>query len=199
MAKGLTSPSNFMDEFVFLQHYFEQFRLLCGGSDELARSLVTAKDLVVNAAKRGNKIILIGNGGSAAIASHVAVDLTKSAAIRAVNFNEPDMITCFANDYGYEQWLVKAIEFYGEGGDVLIAVSSSGQSKNILNACRAARNRSFDSILTFSGFSPQNPLRSLGDQNFWVDSRAYNHVEMTHLFWLLAIVDVIIGRAEYPA
>lgn len=188
-----------MEDFSFLQAYFERFRRLCVSPDELVKKLISAKETIVSASNRGNKVILIGNGGSASIASHVAVDLTKSAAIRAVNFNEPDLITCFANDYGYERWLVKAVEFYGEGGDVLIAISSSGQSKNILNACGAARDKSFGSILTFSGFSPQNPLRGLGDENFWVDSRAYNHVEMTHLFWLLAIVDLIIGKAEYPA
>ena len=88
---------------------------------------------------------------------------------------------------------------YGEPGDVLIAISSSGTSKNILNACAAARRKGFASVITLSGFSPENPLRGLGDQNFWVDSRAYNLVEATHQLWLLAVVDLIIGKTEYPA
>ena len=162
-------------------------------------ALIRVKAVLLEASRAGKKIILAGNGGSAAIASHVAVDLTKNAGIRAVNFNEADLITCFANDYGYERWLAKAVEFYGEPGDVLIAVSSSGQSRNVLEACHAARRRGFASIVTFSGFSPENPLRGLGDHSFWVESKAYNLVELTHLFWLLALVDLIIGRAEYSA
>jgi len=161
--------------------------------------LLAVKDQLVETSRTGRSVILIGNGGSAAIASHVAVDLTKNARIRAVNFNEPDLITCFANDYGYAHWMAKAIEHYGNPGDVLIAISSSGQSKNIVNACRAARRRGVASIITCSGFSPDNPLRRLGDHNLWVDSRAYNVVELTHLFWLLALVDLLIGRTEYAA
>lgn len=162
-------------------------------------ALIRVKAVLLEASRAGKKIILAGNGGSAAIASHVAVDLTKNAGIRAVNFNEADLITCFANDYGYEHWLAKAIECYGEPGDVLIAVSSSGRSQNMLEACHAARRRGFASIVTLSGFSSENPLRQLGDHNLWVESKAYNLVELTHLFWLLALVDLIIGRTEYSA
>ena len=57
--------------------------------------------------KDKKKVILVGNGGSAAMASHVSVDLTKICKIRAVNFNEADLLTCFANDYGYENWVKK--------------------------------------------------------------------------------------------
>lgn len=183
----------------FLRSYAEQFRAVCCGSEEWMSQVIQVKEVLVRASRNRHKAIVVGNGGSAAIASHIAVDLTKNALIRAVNFNEPDLITCFANDYGYEQWLAKAIERYGDPGDILIAISSSGRSPNILNACRAARRKEFASVITLSGFSPDNPLRTLGDHNFWAESRAYNLVEATHLFWLLALVDLIIGRAEYPA
>jgi len=183
----------------FLRSYAEQFQKACFGSEAWMPQLIAVKADLIRASRGGRKIIMVGNGGSAAVASHVAVDLTKNAGIRAVNFNEPDLITCFANDYGYERWIEQAIERYGDPGDILIAVSSSGRSPNILNACRAARRRGFASVITLSGFSPDNPLRTLGDQNFWVESHAYNLVEVTHLFWLLALVDLIIGRAEYPA
>ncbi|MBI4354251.1 MAG: SIS domain-containing protein [Candidatus Omnitrophica bacterium] len=184
---------------VFLRQYTEQFQRLCQGDGSWIPRLIRLRDLVVTAARHGRKTILIGNGGSAAMASHVAVDLTKNAGVRAINFNEADLITCFANDYGYEQWMAKAVEQYGDAGDVLIAISSSGKSPNILNACEAARRMTFAAVVTFSGLSADNPLRQLGDENFWVDSRAYNLVEMAHHFWLLALVDVIIGKAEYPA
>ncbi len=183
----------------FLQDYATQLQRLCRPSASWITPLIAVKETVVRASRAGRKTMIVGNGGSAAIASHVAVDLTKNARIRAVNFNEVDLITCFANDYGYEHWMEKAIEFYGEPGDVLIAISSSGRSKNVLNACLAARRRQFAAVITLSGLASDNPLRRLGDHNFFVESRAYNLVELTHQFWLLALVDLIIGRSEYPA
>lgn len=198
-ATAAPSPGTAPDPQQFLQQYAEQFRRLCQVTAAWIPRLVTVRHLLVETARRGHKVILVGNGGSAAMASHVAVDLTKNAKIRAVNFNEADLITCFANDFGYDRWLEKAIEHYGEPGDVLIAISSSGKSANILNACTAAKRRAFAAIITFSGFSPHNPLRQLGRENFWVNSRAYNLIEMAHQFWLLALVDLIIGRSEYAA
>ena len=87
----------------------------------------------------GKKVILVGNGGSSAMASHVAVDFTKAAGIRAVNFNESDLITCFANDYGYENWVAEALEAYADPGDLAILISSSGKSQNILNGAVKAK------------------------------------------------------------
>ena len=139
----------------------------------------------------GKKIILVGNGGSAAMASHVAVDFTKAAGIRAINFNEADLLTCFANDYGYENWVAKALEFYAEPSDLVILISSSGKSPNILNGANQAKNLGL-SVITLSGFSSDNPLRKLGDLNLWVDSFEYNIVEMTHHVWLVAIIDYLI-------
>jgi len=145
---------------------------------------------LVGAQARKRKVIVAGNGGSAAIASHVSVDLTKAAGVRAVSFNESDLITCFANDYGYQHWLAKAIEAYGDSGDVAVLISSSGQSPNIVNAAHCARDRNL-TVLTLSGFDTNNPLRALGHQNLWVNSRSYNIVETVHQSWLLACVDGI--------
>ena len=137
------------------------------------------------------KVIIVGNGGSAAMASHVAVDLTKAARIRAINFNESDLITCLANDFGYENWVAKAIEYYADANDLVILISSSGQSENILNGAKKAQSMKIP-LITFSGFTAENPLRKLGEFNLWVNSSEYNIVEMTHHIWLLAIVDSII-------
>ena len=125
------------------------------------------------------------------MASHVAVDFTKAAGIRAINFNEADLITCFANDYGYENWVAHALEAYADQGDLLILISSSGKSQNILNGAEKAKNMGL-TVITFSGFLPDNPLRKLGDLNLWVDSSEYNIVEMTHHVWLVAIIDYLI-------
>jgi D-sedoheptulose 7-phosphate isomerase len=109
----------------WLRNYFDLYRKSI--FDEAVYSLlIQVKELWLSANKKGKKIIIAGNGGSAAMASHVAVDLTKNAGVRAINFNEADLITCFANDYGYEEWVAKAVEFYGDEGDVLVLISSSG-------------------------------------------------------------------------
>ena len=183
----------------FLRKYIDDFRSVVISSEEIVNDLLLVKDLVVSASENKNKSIIVGNGGSAAIASHFSVDLTKNTGIRCVNFNESDLITCFANDYGYEHWVEKAVEFYGSEGDIFIGISSSGSSENILNGCRAAREKNFKKVITLSGMRADNPLRKLGDINLWADSKAYNHIENIHQFWLLAIVDMIIGKAEYSA
>ena len=125
------------------------------------------------------------------MSSHVAVDFTKAASIRAINFNEADLITCFANDYGYEHWVAKAQEAYSYSGDMAILISSSGKSQNILNGAKKAKNLGL-SVITVSGFFPDNPLRKLGDLNLWVDSAEYNIVEMTHHVWLVSVIDYLI-------
>jgi D-sedoheptulose 7-phosphate isomerase len=153
-----------------------------------------AARLITSTNERGGKIILAGNGGSAAIASHISVDLTNSAGIRAINFNEPDLITCFANDYGYERWLEKAVESYANKGDTVILISSSGRSRNIINAALKAKELGLD-VITLSGFDADNPLRQTGETNFWVDSHVYNVVETVHNVWLSSIVDKIVDDA----
>ncbi len=183
----------------FISDYLSSFSDLVQPSKELILNLIEVKDVLIKASTSGNKAIVVGNGGSAAIASHVSVDLTKNAGIRSISFNEADLITCFANDYGFEQWVAKAVECYGDKDDVLIAISSSGNSMNMLNGCEAAKRKKFASVITLSGFNPDNPLRHLGDINFWVDSKAYNFVETIHQLWLLIVVDLIIGKTEYSA
>ena len=149
--------------------------------------------MALQAQQQQRKIILVGNGGSAAIASHVTVDFTKAARIRAINFNEADLLTCFSNDYGYEHWVAKALEFYADPGDLAILISSSGKSQNMINGALQAKELGLP-LITLSGLGAENPLRQLGDLNLWVESTEYNIVEMTHHVWLLAIVDYLIDR-----
>ena len=147
-----------------------------------------ATQLITRAHEKNGKVIIAGNGGSASIASHVSVDLTKNTSVRAMNFNEANLITCFSNDFGYERWVEKALEYYSQENDVVILISSSGRSANIVNAALKAKELNLK-LITFSGFDPDNPLRHMGDINFWVDNHHYNIIEMTHHIWLLAIVD----------
>ena len=187
-----------MDE-KFVTDYFINFSKLIQPAKDLILNIIKVKDDLITVSVSGKKVIVVGNGGSAAIASHISVDLTKNAGIRSINFNEADLITCFANDFGFENWVAKAVEFYGDEGDVLIAISSSGQSENILNGVKSAKEKRFSSLITLSGFAPNNPLRQLGGINLWVDSKAYNFVETIHQLLLLAVVDLIIGKKEYSA
>lgn len=186
-----------MKETEFIRKYVKDFNNLIKLDDDLIEILIDIKRSVLEAKKHNKKVIIIGNGGSAAISSHFSVDLTKNANVRCINFNESDLITCFANDFGYEETFKKAISFYGDKGDLLIAISSSGKSLNILNACQAARDLDFSKIVTFSGMNKDNPLSKTGDINLWVDSKAYNLIENIHQFYLLMIIDLIIGKSVY--
>ena len=109
----------------YFSQYFETISLRLKSIDLLQLEQVAA--MVWATHQSSKKVILVGNGGSAAMASHVAVDFTKASGIRAVNFNEADLITCFANDYGYEHWVEKALEAYADQGDLVILISSSGE------------------------------------------------------------------------
>ena len=186
-----------MSEKDFINKYLEDFSTLIKPNNDIVTKIINVRDVMVSVQKSKNKIMIFGNGGSAAIASHVSVDLTKNANIRCSNYNEADLITCFANDYGYERWIEKAVDFYADQNDVLILISSSGKSKNMINACKSARNKKISKIITFTGHDKNNPLSKLGDINFWINSKAYNFVENTHQIWLLTICDLIIGKREY--
>ena len=178
-----------MNNSQFFSKYFKTIERKISSIDIIQLEQIAEIALKIHYA--GKKIIIVGNGGSAAMASHVAVDFTKAAGIRAMNFNEADLITCFANDYGYENWVAKALESYADSGDLAILISSSGKSQNILNAAEKANEIGL-SVITVSGFLTDNPLRKLGDLNLWVDSTEYNIVEMTHHVWLVAIIDYLI-------
>lgn len=143
----------------------------------------------------GNTLIFIGNGGSAAIASHMATDFMKNGGIRALAMNDASALTCLSNDLGYENVFAKQIEMHARAGDVLIAISSSGNSDNILRAVSAARDKGC-AVITLSGFSPNNALRQRGDLNLYVPSGEYGFVEVTHLSLCHALLDIASGWGE---
>ena len=188
-----------MSDHQFIKNYLKDFIDLLQPNDKVISELVKVRNSLQEISSNNKKVLIFGNGGSAAIASHFSVDLTKNAKLRCLNFNEASLITCFANDYGFEHWAEKAVDFYGDEGDLLIVISSSGQSQNMLNAVKAARNASFHSVVTLSGFLEENPLKKMGDINLWVNNKSYNFVENVHQIWLLAITDLVIGKREYPA
>lgn len=140
----------------------------------------------------GNKIMFVGNGGSASIASHMANDFTKNGGMRALTFLDGSALTCLGNDLGYENVFAKPVQMFAFPGDLLVAISSSGNSANIVNACRAGRERGCW-IITLSGFKPDNNLRRLGDLNLWLPNGEYGFVEIVHLAVCHAILDLAMG------
>jgi D-sedoheptulose 7-phosphate isomerase len=175
----------------FFKNYFQ---LIDNGNHSIEPSeLILASEIINKVKNVGGTVFIVGNGGSAAIASHVAIDFTKAANIRATTFNESSLLTCFSNDYGYEHWVDKALESYAKKDDMVILISSSGQSQNIINGAKRARKMELP-LITFSGFSGQNKLREMGDVNLWIDSDKYNIVEIVHQNWILSIVDYLIEK-----
>ena len=94
-----------MKEKSFLKNYFSNQKNLISFDEEELEKLQETKKVLIETNKNKKKTLIFGNGGSAAIASHFSVDLTKNAKIRCVNYNESDLLTCFSNDFGYEKWV----------------------------------------------------------------------------------------------
>lgn len=158
---------------------------------DLAHGIVDACSVIQTNVAFGGKVLFIGNGGSAAICSHMAIDFWKNGLIRSVSFNDGALLTCVANDFGYDYVFEKPIEMFADKSDVLIAISSSGQSRNILNGAKMARNKGCN-IITLSGFKKDNPLKNIGDINFYVPVSHYGYVEVIHQYICHAILDIII-------
>jgi len=148
---------------------------------------------IIRRTDAGNKMMFIGNGASAAIASHMSTDYWKNGGMRAVAFNDSSLLTCISNDYGYPYVFEKPIEMFADPKDILMAISSSGNSENIINGVKAARSRECY-VITFSGFNSNNPLSKLGDCNFYVSSPHYGPVEIIHLSICHCICDIIINE-----
>ncbi len=181
-----------------ISDYFAEMMRVCTAArvsdgDGRPMSLQQGFEWVAEQARRaqasGNKMILIGNGGSAAIASHQAIEFLKNGGVRALALNDGASLTALANDFGYANVFAEQLRMLGRRGDMLVAISSSGQSTNILKAVETARARDM-AIATFSGFRPDNLLRGRGDVNFYVDSTQYGFVELAHHALIQAILDL---------
>lgn len=152
----------------------------------------TACNVILNRASAGNKMIFIGNGGSAAISSHMSTDFCKNGNIRSMSFNDGPLLTCISNDFGYEYVFEKPIETHADSGDVLIAISSSGNSENIIRGVDRARSKGCY-VITLSGFKMDNRLYSSGDLNFYVSCDFYGIVEVAHHTICHCILDSILS------
>lgn len=170
----------------------DQFGVLLGRSEITGKDGVSlgvepgmsaAMQILSQVRKTLGSVYVIGNGGSAGVASHAVIDFVNVAKLRAFTLHESSLLTCMANDYSYENAFARILAQMAKPGDVLIAISSSGNSMNIRNAAvQMAGNGG--TVITLSGFSKNNSLRALGDINIWLDSNDYGFVEVGHQFIL---------------
>jgi D-sedoheptulose 7-phosphate isomerase len=169
---------------------------LNGEPFDLNLAFSKACDLAAGLKSSGGVLYIIGNGGSAMMASHMAVDFCKNAGVRSLAFNDPAFLTAIGNDTSYAQIFEMPLLALGKPGDALATVSSSGNSPNVVAAIKAARKIGM-SVVTFSGMSPENQSRRAGDINFWVPSKTYGVAESIHAILLHCWLDQFMGVAEW--
>lgn len=178
-----------------LIHALNQTRFSEGDSIELTYEvgIHTLVECFTRHKMAGSQIFFIGNGGSSAIASHMTADFMKNGGMKTYSLYDNAVTTCMGNDYGYEYIFSRPLEFLGQEGDLLVAVSSSGNSRNILNAIRVIKEKKA-SVITFTGFRADNRARQSGDINVYVPSEKYGIVESIHNLILQQVVDMIMER-----
>jgi len=152
-------------------------------------ALQMAYQMLANTSSQNGIIYVIGNGGSAGIASHFSTDLMKALQIPSQTLFDSNLMTCLSNDWGYENVFSYPLEKLLKPNDLLVAISSSGQSSNILGAVKKALSKNV-SVITLSGFLETNFLRKMGHLNFWINRSDYGLVETSHFFLLHTIIDL---------
>lgn len=162
----------------------------CGDYEEAMGKLV---DLFTQIKAAGKQVFFIGNGGSAAIASHMTADFMKNGGMKTYSLYDNSVTTCMGNDYGYAYIFSRPLEFLGNEGDLLVAISSSGNSQNIVNAIEVAQQKHMK-IITLTGFEKTNRIVSMGTYNLHVPVSQFGMVESIHNLILQQIVDAIMER-----
>ena len=181
----------------FYLGYFQYLKKLLDDKKNI-KILDSIRKKILECKKKHGVVYIVGNGGSSSTANHITVDLTKNAKINSQNFNESNLITCFANDFGYEKYIEKCIEFYCSKKDLIIFLSCSGNSKNLINGAKFCKKNKIN-FITFTGREYKNSLRKINTKgiNLWVNSHAYNIIESVHFIYLASIVDSLIGKITY--
>ena len=171
-----------------INNYFNKYLDIILGLKREKSKINQIKKILLNTSKK-QKILVFGNGGSSLIASHFALDVSNVLNKKCINLSDSGLITCFSNDYGFENWIDRAIKTYANRDDILFLISSSGTSKNMINAIKKNK-RVFKKIITLTG-KCNSALVSLSDINIQINSNIYNVVENSHQITLLSIVDLI--------
>lgn len=190
--KGLMSNVYIKELFETLSKtfVFDREGGVCRNYDEGIRLLV---DAFTRHKLEGSQVFFMGNGGSSAIASHMTADYMKNGGMNTYSLYDNAITTCMGNDYGYEYIFSKPMEFLVHKGDLVIAISSSGNSANICNAIETAKAKGAE-IITFTGFKADNRAKQMGDMNVYVPCEKYGMVESIHNLMLQQVVDMIMER-----
>ena len=146
--------------------------------------------------KNKKKQYLCGNGASASICNHMALDWSKNGGVKTNSFSDSALFTAVVNDLGAENIFSSPLAFYADKGDLLVTISSSGNSINVINAIKKAREMNMG-VVTFSGLKEDNPSRSLGDLNVYVPAKTYGIVESAHAVIMHAWLDQYMGITEW--
>ena len=170
--------------------YLKKFKQILDIGENNLIKLFEIRKILLTAKRKDKKVFVFGNGGSASIASHFSVDLITNCKIKCHNFNEANLITCLSNDFGYKNWIKNSLNYFSKKGDVLILISSSGNSDNMIEAVKYAKKNKLR-VITFTGFNKNNELSKMSKINIWIDSKIYNFVENSHQILLLLLVDWI--------
>lgn len=181
----------------FARAYQERFRRAVEEWDLAA--LETLAEVLDGARARGACVLFAGNGGSAAIANHAECDASKGMHVagraplssRSLSANA-SVLTAIGNDLGFAALFERQVEYYGKPGDVLVLVSSKGSSTNVVNACRAARERGLVTV-AMVGFDG-GILRSIADHVVHVPVENYGIVEDMHQACLHLVTQYLKGE-----
>ena len=172
-------------------HFLEAQKILAEfiANPENVQRIQDAGDAMIKAIKNGGKVISCGNGGSMSDAMHFAEEMTgrfrqNRGPLAAVAISDPSHISCISNDYGYDYIFSRYVESIGQEGDVLLAISTSGNSQNVVNATEAARAKG----MTVVGLTGKDggKLAHLVDieirspQSEWADRVQEIHIKVIH-------------------
>ena len=180
----------------FLKQYWDEYlQLIKEFRNDL--NIIYLRDAFKETVNSNGKLYFVGNGASASLCSHAATDFTKQAKIESHAFNDHNLITALANDYGYENWVSKAIEYYVRPCDRVVFVSVSGNSPNLVNGLKYAKKENIPNA-SLTGSDINNFLKTNSDCSLWVNSSSYNIVESVHTVLLTLRIDLFIGKTKYP-
>jgi D-sedoheptulose 7-phosphate isomerase len=179
-----------------LKSYLNEVEFLTRSLD--IDKILLLKKMILIPKKKNGKVFVFGNGGSISTANHFAVDLTKNAKIEAISVSNDNLITCFSNDYGFDNWIKNAIKYYVKKNDFIIFLSVSGKSKNMVNAIEYCNIKKIN-YFSLTGHKKNNLMNKISKNFLWVNSMSYNAVEILHSVILLNIVDLIIGKNIYSS
>lgn len=184
-----------MDEYIItLIDKLEHIEIKSASGCESLDYSVGIRDIVkcfIEVKRNKTKVFFIGNGGSAAIADHMTADFMKNGGVTTCSLYGTALTTCLGNDYGYEEVFSRPLSMLADEHDVLVAISSSGRSQNIINAIQAAKKAKVK-VITLTGFDRDNPVSKMGNINVYVPCNKYGMVESIHNMMLQEIVDLMM-------